>query len=80
MTDKLKAITPLAIIKQAFNDSPNAIDFCNWYMMNRPTLEMHELQLLDIAYQDGVTDAVQDPDHVLRPGEYMNDNYKTDDN
>ena len=78
--NKFNAITPLAMLKQAFNDAPNAIEFCNWYMMNRPTLETHELQLLDIAYLDGVEDQKQDPDRSYRPGDYIQDRFKKDDN
>jgi hypothetical protein len=43
--------------------------------MNRPQLELHEQQLIDIAYQDGAADAIQDPDHISKPGEYYTDNY-----
>ncbi len=77
--NKFNAITPLAMLKQAFDDAPNAIEFCNWYMMNRPTLEMHELQLLDIAYLDGVQDQTQDPDRSYKPGDYIQDRFNKND-
>jgi hypothetical protein len=63
------------MLKMAYDDAANAIEFCNWYTMNRPALKLHEQQLLDIAYQDGATDAIQDPDHICKPGEYFSDNY-----
>ena len=66
-----KVITPQAILKQAYDDSASAIEFCNWYITNRKALEMHEMQLIDIAYQDGVNDAIQDPDHTFKQMEYV---------
>ena len=63
------------MLKMAYDEAANAIEFCNWYTMNRPQLELHEQQLIDIAYQDGVNDAIQDPDHTSKPGEYYTDNY-----
>jgi hypothetical protein len=63
------------MLKIAYDEAANAIEFCNWYTMNRPQLELHEQQLIDIAYQDGVNDAIQDPDHISKPGEYYTDNY-----
>ena len=77
---RIKPITPTQMIKMAYDDAANAVEFCNWYTMNRPALELHEAQLVDMAYQDGVSDMVQDPDHVCKPGEYFLDNYKKDDN
>jgi hypothetical protein len=29
------------------------------------------MQLIDIAYQDGVNDAIQDPDHTFKQMEYV---------
>jgi hypothetical protein len=72
---RIKPITPIQMLKIAYDEAANAIEFCNWYTMNRPQLELHEQQLIDIAYQDGVNDAIQDPDHVSKPGEYYTDNY-----
>lgn len=66
------------MLKMAYDDAANAIEFCNWYTMNRSALELHEAQLVDMAYQDGVADAIQDPDHTAKPGEYFTDNYKKD--
>lgn len=66
------------MLKMAYDEAANAIEFCNRYTMNRPALELHEQQLLDIAYQDGATDAIQDPDHICKPGEYFSDNYAKD--
>ncbi len=66
-----KTITPQAILKQAYDDSASAIEFCNWYITHRKALEMHEMQLIDIAYQDGVNDAIQDPDHTFKQMEYV---------
>lgn len=75
---RIKPITPIQMLKMAYDEAANAIEFCNWYTMNRPQLELHESQLIDIAYQDGVNDAIQDPDHVSKPGEYYTDNYAKD--
>ena len=72
---RIKPITPIQMLKIAYDEAANAIEFCNWYTMNRPQLELHEQQLIDIAYQDGVNDAIQDPDHISKPGEYYTDNY-----
>jgi hypothetical protein len=71
-----KLITPQIILKQAYDDSSSAIEFCNWYITNRKSLELHEMQLIDIAYQDGVNDAIQDPDHTFKPMEYVKEAYK----
>ena len=70
-----KLITPQSVIKQAYDDSANAIEFCNWYITNRKTLELHEMQLIDIAYQDGVNDVIQDADHTFKPMEYVKETY-----
>jgi len=75
---RIKPITPIQMIKMAYDQAANAVEFCNWYTMNRPALELHEAQLVDMAYQDGVADATQDPDHTAKPGEYFTDNYKKD--
>ena len=72
---RIKPITPIQMLKMAYDEAANAIEFCNWYTMNRPQLELQEQQLIDIAYQDGVNDAIQDPDHISKPGEYYTDNY-----
>ena len=72
---RIKPITPIQMLKMAYDEAANAIEFCNWYTMNRPQLELHEQQLIDIAYQDGANDAIQDPDHISKPGEYYTDNY-----
>jgi hypothetical protein len=70
-----KTITPQTILKQAYDDSSSAIEFCNWYITNRKSLELHEMQLIDIAYQDGVNDATQDADHTFKPMEYVKEAY-----
>jgi hypothetical protein len=70
-----KTITPQTILKQAYDDSSSAIEFCNWYITNRKSLEMHEMQLIDIAYQDGVNDVIQDADHTFKPMEYVKEAY-----
>ena len=75
---RIKPITPIQMLKMAYDQAANAIEFCNWYTMNRPTLELQEKQLIDMAYQDGATDAIQDPDHICKPGEYFSDNYAKD--
>ena len=72
---RIKPITPIQMLKIAYDEAANAIEFCNWYTMNRPQLELHEQQLIDIAYQDGAADAIQDPDNISKPGEYYTDNY-----
>jgi hypothetical protein len=72
----LKPLTPIQMLKMAYDESSNAIEFCNWYTMNRPALELHERQLINMAYHDGINDAVQDPDHTLKADEYYSDNYE----
>ena len=72
---RIKPITPIQMLKMAYDESASAIEFCNWYITNRPQLELHESQLIDIAYQDGANVAIQDTDHISKPGEYYTDNY-----
>lgn len=72
---RLKPVTPIQIIIQAYNDASTGTQFAAWFNENKNTLITHEGNLLDIAYQDGVSDAIQDPDHVCRPGEYLKDNF-----
>lgn len=66
-------LTAMQMIGLAYNESSNAIDFCNWYTLNRPMLEQHERHLINGAYHDGINDVKQDPDHLLKTGEYFND-------
>ena len=75
---RIKPITPTQMLKMAYDEAANAVEFCNWYTMNRPALELHERQLINMAYHDGINDAVQDPDHVLKADEYFSDNYAKD--
>lgn len=72
---RIKPITPIQLLKIAYDEAGNAVEFCNWYINNRPYLERHEKHLIDLAYRDGVKDAIQDPDHISKPGEYFTDNY-----
>lgn len=72
----MKTITPIQMLAIAYNDAQNAIEFCNWYTLNKPQLELHEKALINMAYHDGINDATQDPDHTLKADEYYNDNYK----
>lgn len=66
-------LTALQMISVAYNESSNAIDFCNWYTLNRPMLEQHERHLINGAYHDGINDMKQDPDHLRKNDEYFND-------
>lgn len=72
----MKTITPIQMLAIAYNDAQNAIEFCNWYTLNKPQLELHEKALINMAYHDGINDATQDPDHTLKADEYYNDNYQ----
>jgi hypothetical protein len=71
----MKHLTPTRMLAMAYNDASNAIEFCNWYIQNAKVLEHHEQQLINMAYHDGINDAVQDPDHVAKADEYFKDNY-----
>lgn len=72
---KITQLTPQQMISMAYFESQNAIEFCNWYITNQHNLEMHERALINNAYHDGINDAIQDPDHTLRNGEYYTDNF-----
>ena len=63
------------MISVAYNESSNAMEFCNWYKLNRPELEIHESYIINNAYHDGINDMKQDPDHLRKNDEYFNDIY-----
>lgn len=63
----------MQMIRLAYNEANNAVDFCNWFTLNRPMLEAHEGDIINNAYYDGSQDMKQDPDHLLKTGEYFND-------
>jgi hypothetical protein len=68
-------LTPTRMLAMAYKDASNAIEFCNWYIQNAKVLEQHEQQLINMAYHDGINDAIQDPDHTAKADEYFKDNY-----
>lgn len=69
MTPK-KKITPLEMINKAYHDSANAIEFCNWYTLNRVNLEKEEAQLIIETYDEAIADAEMDLEHVFNGREY----------
>jgi hypothetical protein len=69
MTPK-KKITPLEMINKAYHDAANAIEFCNWYTLNRPALELDERQLIIQTYDEAISDAEMDLEHVFNGVEY----------
>ena len=74
----IKHITAIQMLKMAYDESQTAIEFCNWYIRNKKVLEIHEQITHSRAYQKGVSDAIQDPDHTCKSGEYFKDNLKND--
>lgn len=65
-----KKITPLEVLHQAYNDSANAVEFCNWYSLNRINLKNDEKQLIIDTWDEAIDDAQQDIDHAFNGAEY----------
>lgn len=63
------------MLAMAYKDASSAIEFCNWYIQNAKVLEHHEQQLINMAYHDGINDAVQDPDHIFKNDEYFKETF-----
>lgn len=75
-----KKITPLEMINKAYHDAANAIEFCNWYTMNRVNLEIDERQLIIQTYDEAIQDAEMDLERVFNGVEYWSINFKKDKN
>lgn len=75
-----KKITPLEMINNAYHDAANAIEFCNWYTMNRVNLEIDERQLIIQTYDEAIQDAEMDLERVFNGVEYWSINFKKDKN
>jgi hypothetical protein len=71
-----KKTTPLDLINKAYHDAANAIEFCNWYTMNRVNLEKEETQLIIDTWDAAIEDAEQDIEHTFNGAEYWMINYK----
>lgn len=71
-----KKITPLEVLHQAYNDSANAVEFCNWYSLNRINLKNDEKQLIIDTWDEAIDDAQQDIDHAFNGAEYWAIHYQ----
>lgn len=71
-----KKETPLELLHQAYKDSPNAVDFCNWYSLNRIALKDAERQLIIETYDAAIDDAEMDLERVFNGVEYWTIFYK----
>ena len=71
-----KKITPLEILHQAYNEAANAVEFCNWYSLNRISLKDAEKQLIIDTWDEAIDDAESDIDHAFNGIEYWTINYK----
>jgi len=71
-----KKITPLEILHQAYNDAANAVEFCNWYSLNRISLKDAERQLIIETWDEAIDDAESDIEHAFNGIEYWTINYK----
>lgn len=74
----IKKISPTQRLKIGYDQSKNAIEFCNWYVQNINSLVEDEIQIINSAYENGVNDAIQDMDHLYKnPIILKNEYYKT---
>ena len=71
-----KKITTLEIIQEAYSKSANAVEFCNWYSLNRLRLIDFDKQLLIDTYDEAISDAQMDIDHAFNGFEYWTIHYK----
>ena len=71
-----KKITPLEVLYEAYNNAANAVEFCNWYSLNRINLKNDEKQLIIDTWDDAIDDATQDIDHAFNGAEYWTIHYK----
>ena len=65
-----KKTTPLEALHLAYDDAANAVEFCNWYSLNRLKLKDLEKQLIIDTWDDAIDDAQQDIDHAFNGAEY----------
>ena len=72
----VKKITPLEILHKAYNDAANAVEFCNWYSLNRISLKDAERQLIIETWDEAIDDAESDIEHAFNGLEYWTINYK----
>lgn len=71
-----KKTTPLEILNDAYNDAANAVEFCNWYSLNRINLKDLEKQLIIETWDEAIDDAETDIEHAFNGLEYWTINYK----
>ena len=71
-----KKITPLEVLHEAYNNAANAVEFCNWYSLNRINLKNDLKQLIIDTWDDAIDDAQQDIDHAFNGAEYWTIHYK----
>lgn len=74
--NRKKKITPLEVLHEAYNNAANAVEFCNWYSLNRINLNNDEKQLIIDTWDDAIDDATQDIDHAFNGAEYWTIHYK----
>lgn len=74
--NRKKKITPLEVLHKAYNDSANAVEFCNWYSLNRIHINDLEKQLIIDTWDEAIDDAQYDIDHAFNGAEYWTINYK----
>ena len=72
----VKKTTPLEILQEAYNDCANAVEFCNWYSLNRISLKDAEKQLIIDTWDEAIDDAESDIEHAFNGIEYWTINYK----
>ena len=72
----VKKTTPLEILHKAYNDAANAVEFCNWYSLNRISLKDAERQLIIETWDEAIDDAESDIEHAFNGLEYWTINYK----
>ena len=72
----VKKTTPLEALHKAYDDSANAVEFCNWYSLNHLKLKNDEKQLIIETWYEAIDDAQQDIDHAFNGAEYWTINYK----
>jgi hypothetical protein len=73
-----KKITPLELLNDAYDDAANAVEFCNWYSLNRINLQKLEKHLIINTWDEAIDDAESDIEHAFNGIEYWTINYKKD--
>ena len=71
-----KKTTPLDALHRGYEDSANAVEFCNWYSLNHIRLKNDEKELIIHTWDEAIDDAQQDIDHAFNGVEYWTINYK----